>query len=242
MRRLLFKPFAWGTFLRISVAAVLAESVVVNFRYLTPQLDLGELPALTPAVRNTSAFIPLLIIAGLVAVDALLLGWYVLIRLRFVIFHALIYESAGLREGWRKYNKAADRFFRVCLMTSLGIVFLVALVVVALAVVAFGVLNLKTPDGKYDAGVFLTLFFPALGFAAAVLVASVLARIVLHDFVLPHMALEGATFKDAWCAVRRQIRADREGFFSYFLLRVLIAIVAGPVLIVVAFLVLWPLF
>jgi membrane-anchored glycerophosphoryl diester phosphodiesterase (GDPDase) len=63
---------------------------------------------------------------------------------------------------------------------------------------------------------------------------------VLHDFILPHMALDGATFREAWRAVRQRIRSDREGFFSYFLLRVLIVIITGPVLAVLAFMVLWP--
>ncbi len=106
----------------------------------------------------------------------------------------------------------------------------------------FGVMTLRTPDGKYDTGVFLVLFFPTVGFAAAIVAACVLARVVLHDFILPHMALENATFREAWREVRRRVRADREGFFSYLLLRALFVIVITPVLALLAFAVLWPVF
>jgi hypothetical protein len=241
-RNFLFKHFAWPAFLRLTLAAVLSESVFVNFRFLTPHLDLGDVPGLPPNFRNASGFVLLVIIAALAAVNIVLLAWWGIVRLRFTIFHALLYDSRTLTDGWQRYRKPADRLFLACLLTSLAIVVLFGLVLVAVVVVVFGVVTLKTPDDKFDPGVFLTLFFPTLAFAVSVVAMSVVARIVLHDFILPHMALESATLSEGWRAVRKRIRADRESFFSYFLLRVLMAIVVWPIITVITFLVLWPLF
>jgi len=44
------------------------------------------------------------------------------------------------------------------------------------------------------------------------------------------MAIEGATFKRAWAAVRAQINANRETFFSYFILRLGMPLLLGLVL------------
>jgi hypothetical protein len=240
VRGLLFRPFAWGSFLRFTLGAVIAESMVVNFRYVTPHLEFGELPAISPAFRQASGFWILIAIAALLAVNLVLLGWYSIVRLRFALFLAIVYPEQGLRAGWRSCAKPADRLFRATLLTTFGIVLLLGLLVVVIATGVFGVTTLRTPDGKYDTGVFLVLFFPTLGFAAAIVLTCLLARVVLHDFILPHMALENATFGEAWGAVRKRVRADRDGFFSYLLLRALLVLAITPVMALLAFAVLWP--
>jgi hypothetical protein len=242
MRTLLFQPFDWGSFLRITLAAVLAESMVVSFRYVTPHLDFGDPPAIPESLRQAWGFWMLAGIAALVAVDLVLLGWYGIVRLRFTLFYALVHESQGLGEGWRSWARPADRLFRATLLITFGIVLLVVALMAVIAVGVFGVTTLRTPDGKLDAGVFLIFFFPTIGFLAAIVVACLLARVVLHDFILPHMALENRTFREAWHEVRRRVRADRESFFSYLLLRTLFAILAAPLLAILAFLILWPAF
>jgi hypothetical protein len=236
------RPFAWDSFLRVTLAAVIAETAVVNFRYLTPHLEFNEFPALSPGFLHAPAFMILAAIAALVALDLVLLAWHAVIRLRITLFHALVYESPRLRDGWVSCGKAADRLFRASLLASVAILVLIGLVILAVGLVAFGVFTLRTPDGKFDVGVFLTMFFPTLALAVAVLVAAVMARVVLHDFILPHVMLENATVREAWRSVRKRIRADREGFFSYFLLRFLFTILAVPLLAMVAFLALWPVF
>ncbi len=245
-RNVLFHPFAAGSFFRVALTAVIAESVVLNFRYVTPNLDFGGFSAVVRGgvadSRHRSASIVLLGIAGLVLVDLLLLGWYAIIRLRFTVFHAVLCESPGLGEGWRCYAKPADRLFRASLLTSLANVALFGVLIAIVALGANTVMNVRTSDGKFDLGVFLLMFFPAMAFAAAIGMAFVLTHVVLHDFILPHVALENRTIREAWREVRKRIRAEREGFFSYFLLRVLFAIVAGPVLWVIGFAILWPVF
>jgi len=245
-RNVLFRPFAAGPFFRFALAAVVAESVVLNFRYLTPHLDFGDVSDVVQGAAagslHRSASIVLLGIAGLVLVDVVLLAWYSIIRLRFAVFHAVLRESPGVREGWRRSAKPADRLFRATLLATLANLALLGVLGGFIALGANTVFNVRTSDGKFDLGVFLLMFFPAIAMAVAIGMAFVLTHVVLHDFILPHVALENCTVREAWRAVRRRIRAEREAFFSYFLLRVLFAIVAGPVLWVIGFAVLWPVF
>lgn len=192
MRNLLFQPFAWGTLFRIGLAAVIAETAVVNFRYVTPHLEFDELPSFSHGFRHAPAFTILVGIAALVGLDLVLLAWYATIRLRFTVFHALLYQSPGLRDGWRAYRKPSDRLFRATLMTTFGIVLLVGLLVLAIVLVVFSVVTLRTPEGKHDAGVFLVLFFPTLAFALAVVAASVIA----HRAARFHPAAHGTGWRD----------------------------------------------
>jgi len=245
-RNVLFRPFAAGTFFRIALAAVIAESVVLNFRYVTPHLDFGDFSAVVRQAAegslHRSASIVLLGIAALVLVDLLLLAWYAIIRLRFTVFHAVLCERPGMREGWRRCARPADKLFRATLLASFANVALVGVLGGFIALGANTVFNVRTSDGKFDLGVFLLMFFPTIAFAATIAMAFVLTHVVLHDFILPHVALEDSTVREAWRAVRKRIRTDREAFFSYFVLRVLFAIVAGPVLWVIGFVILWPVF
>jgi hypothetical protein len=241
-RSVLFRSFAWEAYLRIALAAVIAESMVVSFRYETPHLDFGELPTIPPAFQQASGFRVLEVIAGLLAVNLVLLGWYAVVRMRIAIFQKVVHPSQSLRAGWRNCARPADRLYRATLATTFGIVALLVVLVLVIALGAFGVITLRTSDGKYDVGVFLIMFFPTVGFAVTVVAACVLTRVVLHDFILPHMALENAAFRDAWREVRRRVRNDREGFFSYLLMRALLVTVIAPLLALLAFAVMWPVF
>ena len=99
-----------------------------------------------------------------------------------------------------------------------------------------------TDEGKLDPGNFLILFFPCLGIVLALLLAALAAEVVLHDFILPRMALENATFREAWTAVRHQIRAHRGTFLSYFILRLLLPFLAVVVLIITGSILTWIVF
>jgi hypothetical protein len=117
--------------------------------------------------------------------------------------------------------------------------FLVALVVLAVIVIIAGytVFSARTPDGKLDPGNFLILFIPCIGIAFVLIFAIVVAKIVLNDFVLPHMAIEGASFSKAWTAVRTEISANKETFVSFLILRLTMLLIAGMILGFVAWVV-----
>ncbi len=240
--QLLYRPFQWSSHLKLTATAAITSCFLVNFRYTLPGGPGIEIPSIPLAFRQAGGFGILILIAALLAVNLVLLFCYFTARLRFALFDSLIDGSRALAPGFKLYERQAAKFFRAKIVVWLSIAGLVAAIVAAVAIVVFSVATLRTPDGKLDPGVFLILFFPTLGFAAFILILSILMQIVLNDFILPHMALESASLRQAWQSVRKAIRADRESFFSYFLLRVLILIIACPILAVIAFLILWPVF
>lgn len=239
---LLYRPFRWSSHLKLTIAAVVTSGLAVNFRYTLPDMLAIEAPSIPAAFQHASGFGVLALIAALLAIDLVILFFYFMARLRFALFHCLVEGSRTLGPGMKIYERQAGRFFRAKIVVWLGIAGLAAAVVVVAAIVVFSVFTLRTPDGKFDTGVFLVLFFPAIGFLAFVVIVSLLAQIVVNDFMLPHIALENASPGEAWRAVRKRMRADREAFFSYFLFRVLLLIVVVPVLVGLGFVLLWPVF
>jgi len=231
--RLLFRPFAWGAFLKLSAAAVITEGMLFSYRF-TPSnawledvtgIDLSRLSA-TPGFALYAA------LAAMAAILIALLIYALITQLRFALFHCVLYETRALRPGWSLYLAQAQRFFVASLLVGLGLLALLALALGGLVLTVWVVITARTPEGQLDPGVFLLLFFPCVAIFALAGVAALCAQVVRCDFILPHMALENATFREAWRAVRRQIRADRETFFSYFILRVGLPFLAAVVLII----------
>lgn len=240
--QLLCRPFRWTSYLRLTATAAITSCFFINFRYTLPGASAVELPSIPTAFRQASGFGILSVIAALFLVDLFILYCYFMARLRFALFDSLVHARSALAPGFNLYEHQAVRFFRAKVLVWLSIAGLTVAIIAVVAIVVLSVTTLRTPEGTYDAGVFLVLFFPAVGFAAFVLILSILMQIVVNDFILPHMALENASLREAWRSVRKAIRADKESFFSYFLLRIVILIVVGPILAVLAFALLWPIF
>jgi hypothetical protein len=110
-------------------------------------------------------------------------------------------------------------------------------VIVLFVVAGYTVLNTQTPEGKLDPGHFLILFFPCLGIFAVLILAACAAQVVLNDFILPHMAIEGAPLRKAWADVRMRIALNKETFLSFFILRMAMPLIAGVILALAAWLV-----
>jgi hypothetical protein len=67
----------------------------------------------------------------------------------------------------------------------------------------------------------------------ALILVGVAVDIILRDFMLPHVALENATARSAWAAVRLRIAAEKGAFLFYAFLRVVIPIAAMMCLILI---------
>ena len=136
---LLFRPFRWGTFLKLCAVAVLTEGTSGNFRMNNP----GHHGPTTvpPHVMNSLPYelIPLLIGLGILALIVGIVVFYLIVRLRFALFECLIHQSRLLTPGWRRYRDQAWRFFLFSIV--IGIAFL-AVAVAALAPFASGLIHL----------------------------------------------------------------------------------------------------
>ncbi|HEY1902370.1 MAG TPA: hypothetical protein VGG56_08080 [Terracidiphilus sp.] len=227
----LFRTFQWETFLKLAAVATLSEGFIVSFKFFVPNTFPFDVN--TAALKSfllAPAFLPVTILG---AAAILLLGLYCLYlitRLRFGFIHCLIHQTREIRAASKLYSVEAESFFTACVLVWLTLFVLGLLAIALFVVAAYGVIATPTPEGKLDPGSFFILFFPCLGIAFALILAACVAQVALNDFILPHMAIEGASFRNAWTAARTRIAANRETFFSYFILRLGMPLAAGLVL------------
>jgi hypothetical protein len=233
----LFRPFQWETFLKLATVATICEGFVVSFRFSVPNTFPFEISAVAwKSFFFASDFLPVTIL-GTIAVFLLGIYFYYLVtQLRFAFFHSLIHQTKQIRTASKLYSFEADRFFTASVLVWLALLVAVVLVVVCIIIAGYTVVSERTPEGKLDPGNFLFLFFPCIGICFALILAYCVAQVVLNDFILPHMAIEGAPFNRAWADVRVRIQANKETFLSFFIVRLAIPLIAGIVLGAVAWL------
>jgi hypothetical protein len=234
-RQLLFRPFNWGTYLKLGLVALITEGFAGNFSSANHggsstgsapdfRLPFGEIPSWIPAVF-------------MVLLAALLIGtvFYLVTRLRFSFFHCLIHNTTEIRPGWWLYRAPAIRFF--WLNVGVGICFLLLVGLLAIPFIAgFVRLFHESQQGaKLDLGLLISLVLPLLPIMVLLGLAGLLADIVLRDFMLPHFALENATAGQAWSRVWARIKGDSRQFIVYAILRVVLPTVAMVAVFIVLF-------
>jgi hypothetical protein len=242
MYRFLFRPFDWEGFLKLAGVAVITEGVWVSFRFsLSPALEF-QVPTLDKETLFAPEYITFTILGAFIAIFALFFSYYLVILLRFVFIHCLVYETRQMQPAWDRYQAPAWRFFKASLLVWVVLLGMAVLGVVAIFIAGLTLFNLRTPEGKLDLGVFFFLCVPCLAIVLLLLVAVVTAHVVMHDFILPSMALENLSFRKAWRVARQRINTNRETFFSYFILRLGLPLLAGFFLAGIAWAVNWAVF
>jgi hypothetical protein len=240
--RFLFRPFDWNTFLKLAGIAVISEGLWVSFRYsLSPAVEF-QLPTPAREILFAPEYITFTILGVFVTLFTLFFTYYLVILLRFVFIHCLIYETRQMQPAWDLYQAPAWRFFKASLLVWSALLGIAVLGIVAIAIAGLTLFNLRTPEGKLDLGVFFFLSIPCLAIVLLLLAAVVAAHVVMHDFILPPMALENLSFRKAWRVARQRINANRETFFSYFILRLGLPLLTGFFLAGIAWAVNWAVF
>jgi hypothetical protein len=232
-RDFLFRPFSWGTYLKLGLVAIVTEGAGRSFH---PNSSGHGGHSSGHGPMNLSPFdIPPIEIAAIAAavLFMILLAFvifYLVTRLRFAFFHCLIHNMKEIGPGWRLYGSQAMRFF--WLNVVVGICFLVVMAAVAIPFVAgFWRLFHETPPGSHpDFGLLLSLTLPLIPIFLLLVLAGVLAALILRDWMLPHYALDDATAGEAWAHVWARIMAEKKEFFVYALLRVVLPCIAMVVL------------
>jgi hypothetical protein len=231
----LFRPFKWETFLKLATVATITEGFIVSFRYSVPNafplhINTDELKSFLLA----PAFLPVTIL-GVIAIFLICVYCYYLVtQIRFGFFHCLIHQTRELRTASNLYRDEAERFFSASMLVWLVFLVLTVLAFLVFFVAGYVVIASPTPEGKLDPGNFLILFLPCIGIAFALLLAVCIAQILLNDFILPHMAIESVPFSKAWAEVRKRIKANKETFLSFFILRLAMPLIAGIILGLIA--------
>jgi hypothetical protein len=239
-KRYLFQPFRLGRFLKLTLVALLTEGGMASCNFGSsfpsnssnkklppmqmPHWPQMHWPAMPIVISVVTAVLLMVLLIGLV------LG-YLLIRLRFAYFDCVLMEQDEIAPGWRRYHRQALRYLGLSLLIAAGSwVFLIP--------VGFGLyehfkpllqsLGSATPPNFAD-------FLPLVG--AGILLAVVLGLIayviqaLLGCFVLPRMAIEDATIRDALEDVWSDVQAEPGAFALFLLFRALLGFAATLIVV-----------
>jgi hypothetical protein len=225
-RVFLFRPFRWGTFLKLCLVALITEGLG-NFRSSGHP---GSTPSGGPTVSTPFDFTPIRI-ATIVAMSLLviLLGcflYYLITRLRFAYFHCLIHNTKEIRPGWQLYRPQAVRFFWLSLVVGFCFVLLLMLMALPFAAGLWRLFRQAQAAGHPDVGSILSFVLPLIPIIVMVVLAGIAIDLVLRDLILPHFALDNATAGEAWAAVWQRVSAEKGQFLAYALLRLVLPILA----------------
>jgi len=226
-RDFLFRPFSWGTFLKLGLVAVITEGIGSNFHSSSQN---GH-PSGHGPVINSPFDIPPGVIAAIVAAVLLaflvsILVFYLVTRLRFAYFHCLIHNSREIAPGWRLYSAQAGRFFWLNL--AVGFCFLLVMALIAIPFIT-GFVRLfhdTPPGGAPNFGLLAALILPLIPIILLLVLAGIVSDVILRDWMLPHYALGNATAGEAWSRVWAHFQAEKKQFIVYTLLRVVLPTVA----------------
>jgi hypothetical protein len=226
-REFLFKPFSWGTYLKLGLVAIVTEGLGSNLRSSSHR---GQSPGHMPNFHSPFDM-PLVWIAAIAAalLLALLLSmvvFYLVTRLRFAYFHCLIRNTKEIRPGWWLYREQATRFF--WMNVAVGFCYLLVVVLISLPFARgfWRLIRENQQGGQFDFGLLLSLVLPLIPIIIVLVLAGIAIDVILRDCVLPHYALDDATASEAWAAVWARIKAEKRQFLVYALLRLILPTVA----------------
>jgi hypothetical protein len=232
-RDFLFRPFTWGTYLKLGLVAIITEGVGSNIHSSSSSRTSGHGPNFSTPF-HIEPFQIAIVVAALAL--AMLLGFwifYLVTRLRFAFFHCLIHNTKEIRPGWWLYREQAARFFWFNIVVGLG--FLAVIIAIALPFIS-GFVRLyheSQQGGQFDWGLLLSLLLPLIPIIILLALAGVVTDLILRDWMMPHFALEDASAGEAWSDVWHNIMAEKKQFFVYALLRVVLPFIAAVVLFMI---------
>jgi hypothetical protein len=225
--RFLFQPFRLGTFLKLSLVAVITEGMTGNLHssHYNPGTHVGA-PGTMPPMNFPGAWLGLALLAIAITIPIMIGIFYLITRLRFAFFYCLVYQVKQIAPGWRLYREQAMRFF--LLSIGVGLAFLAVVVLCALPFISgfFKFFQQMHKGAPFDWGGFLSLLLPLLLLLVVLCLLGWATDVIMRDLMMPHMALENATVGEAWSSVSARIGAEPGAFFLYGFLRLVLPIVA----------------
>jgi hypothetical protein len=243
-RRLLFQPFALGTWFTIGFCAWLAGLGQAQFTWMNPQVPLfrgGQRPrppswqgaseslerVRDEVMRNLYWVLPLAaVLACLIAVFCLLVVW-LNSRGDFMFLHCVALGRAEVAVPWRQHARKARSLFLFRLALSLiaavlMLLLLATIVVFVVQIVRQGATPLASLLPILAAG--LALVVIGIGFG-------VVAKLT-RDFVVPIMFLRGGTCREAWSELLGLFAGSFHLLIIYLLFQIVLALAIGIIVLV----------
>ncbi|MGA3334947.1 MAG: hypothetical protein ABSC62_12380 [Terracidiphilus sp.] len=225
-REFLFRPFKWGTYLKLGLVAIVTEGIGNNARSSAHGgHGGGNAPTVPPPFHLAPEWIAVIAAALLLAFVVAMVVFYLITRLRFAFFHCLVYNMKEIRPGWRLYRTQATRFFWLNVVVGLCFMLLVVLAALPFLALLWRVVE-SQQGGQPDVWLVLSLVLPSIPIILLLVLAALVADLILRDGMLPHYALDNASAGAAWTQVRARIKAEKRQFLVYALLRVILPTIA----------------
>jgi len=233
-RDFLFRPFSWGTYLKLGLVAILTEGLGNSFRSPSHSgHSSGNGHIVHSPLSQHPEWIAEIAGAVLLAMVICIFVFYLITRLRFAFFHCLIHNTKLIAPGWRLYCDQASRFFWMNVVV--GCCYLLLTMVVALPFIGgfWRLFHETPPGGSPDIGMLFALVLPLIPIILLLVLLGVVTDVVLRDWMMPHYALENATAGQAWSRVWAAITAEKAQFVAYALLRLILPTIAAIALFMV---------
>jgi hypothetical protein len=233
-RDFLFRPFRWGTYLKLGLVAIITEGLGAN---LHTQANSNHSSGHGPMIYSPSDIRPEWI-AGIVAVVLVaivvsIVVAYLITRLRFAFFHCLTHNIKEIGPGWRLYGSQALRFFGLNLAVGFGFLVLVVLIAIPFVKGFWRLFHETAPGTMPNIGLLLALVLPLIPIILLLGLAGFLADMVLRDWMLPHYALDDASAGEAWMEVWDRVTSEKRQFIVYALLRIVLPTIAAVAMFMV---------
>jgi hypothetical protein len=229
-RDFLFRSFQWRTYLKLCAVGVVTEGFWNSANRSHGGGGSGGTVGASSLMNISPGTFTALVYAAVVALVLTVVLFYVVVRLRFSLFHCLAYQVRELTPGWRLYRAQAMRFFLLSIAVGLGYIAFAVVALSPFVPIVLRVFHQVQQTGNLDMRTILPIILPiVLQFIPVVMVLALLGvviDVVMRDFMLPHMALENASTGDAWSAVLARFSSNKGAFFLYMLLRLLLPFVA----------------
>jgi hypothetical protein len=219
-KSLLFRPFQWRHFLKLTAVAFFAEIGGASFSGSSP--GRSGIPGTSPASQAIivavlfGVFLVLLII-GLVML-------YVGSRLQLVLLEVVATHQTLIAPIWRRYSRLTWRWIGLKLLFFLlcALILLAALSPVIISMIRHMPSNSQPPTAAFFSHIIL--FIGAI-FLIVLVVGS--AYLLLRDLALPFLALEDLPISETLSRLRYLVAAAPGEIGLYLLLRFLLGLVAA---------------
>ena len=220
-KSLLFRPFQWRAFLKLTAVAFFAEIGGGGLSFSSPGHQ-GGIPGISPAAQ-AMVFAVLLgvVVVGLVIGLVLL---YLGSRLQLVLLEVVVTRQTLIAPIWRRYPRLTWRWLglKILLFLVLALVFAATLLPVVLSMVKNMPSGAQTPSAAFFSHILI--FIGAIFLVMMVFVA---LYFLVRDFALPFLALENLSITDTLGRLRVLIAEAPGEIALYLLLRFLLGLVAA---------------
>jgi hypothetical protein len=235
-REFLFKPFSWGTYLKLGLVAIITEGLGGNLNSSQHNNhSTGGGSGLPASLHFKPEWIAAIVFAALLAILLSMFVAYLITRLRFAYFHCLVTKTKLIRPGWHLYAGQASRFFWLNIGVGLCFVLLVGLIAIPFAAGFWHVFQEHQLTGHIDVSLAVSLVLPLIPIILLLVLLGTATDLILRDLMLPQYALEDASAGEAWHMAWAQIMTEKKEFFVYAVLRLVLPIVAMVALFMVLF-------